>query len=1402
MVDFIANSTQLRRGLRVFASALMLVSILLGTMPASPVYAVSYVDDFSIAPFTGNPTSFSTGTSATGLNYTCSGGDGCDFGVSTTGGEGNSQRIDVLSIAYNLSTTERVTITSRDGGAFVFVSIWLDIVGDGITVTGVGPEPFSISGVNGTNSPAGGDKLVTSVVLSSTDFLSDYIDTVNVELDVPGMGVQGNSSLIVNGDSTPASADFTDMGSVEVGSSTSSTFTIRSIGDLSLDLTGSPYVTVTDSTNFTVVTQPTTDPIASGGSDTFTVQCNPTSLGSKTATVTVNNNSEASPYTFVVACTGTTPTPEIDIQRPAGTSIADGGTDALGLLPAGAGTRTYTVANSGSGTLNVSNITSANASNVTVNSVSPTNFTMAAGGTATFDVQFTPATDGPFSFDLDIINDDADEGNYDIAVSGTYDSDVPGLTSFTRQTPASSPTNADSLVIRATFDEDVSGVDASDFTATGTTATMSVSVINAQTYDLSLSGGDLVNLNGTVGINLAGGQNITDLAGNALPSGEPASDETYIVDNTVPAASISAPSATDTNNGPVSYTVTYSGADTVDLQAGDITLNTTGTATGTVGVTNGTTATPIVTISGISGDGTLGISVTAGQASDSAGNTDAGAGPSTTFNVDNSAPAASISAPSATDTNNGPVSYTVTYSGADTVDLQAGDITLNTTGTATGTVGVINGTTTTPTVTISGINGDGTLGISVAAGQSSDSAGNTDAGAGPSTTFNVDNIAPTVTINQAGTQLDPTSTSPIQFTVVFSDPVTGFATGDVTLSGTAGATTGTVTEIAPNDGTTYNVAVSGMTADGSVIASLGAGVAADAAGNSNAASTSTDNSVTFDGDPEIDIQRPALTSILDGGTDALGNQLLGTINLSYTISNIAGEDILTVADVTAINFTNVSNFSLDTATPINVAGGTTATFDISFDVGVNGAFGFDMDIVNNDADEANYDIAVSGTGTGGAPEIDLQRPAGTTIPDGGMDAIGSPGVGAVNLTYTIDNSSGTEQLLVTNVTAANESNVSGFVLNSVTPINVPAGGTDTFDISFTVDAAGAFSFDMDIASNDSDENPYDVQVSGIAADLVVVPGGNTSPQDGATLTAGLNALRVQFNKETLAGGAAMPGAADNPANYLLLEDGTLNNGFDTVSCAGGVVADDVNIPVDSVAYDIGTFTATLSINGGATLPNGSYRLLVCGTTSVEDLFGNELNGGAFDTLIDFQINAAIEEQEKEEVVTLLPATGFTPGQVTALPAQLASLSYANTALVLEMPSLGQRMTIMSVPQTGDSWNVTWLGANAGYLAGTAFPTWAGNTVLTGHVWDAFNQPGPFADLKALQHGEQFYIRDFGMTYVYEVRENTLLLPTQVNKALQHEDYDWVTLLTCESYDSLDGVYSLRRMVRAVLVKVE
>ncbi|MBV7328230.1 lactonase family protein [Chloroflexi bacterium TSY] len=106
--------------------------------------------------------------------------------------------------------------------------------------------------------------------------------------------------------------------------------------------------------------------------------------------------------------------------------------------------------------------------------------------------------------------------------------------------------------------------------------------------------------------------------------------------------------------------------------------------------------------------------------------------------------------------------------------------------------------------------------------------------------------APTVTINRSFSQASPTNEPSILFDAVFSKPVTGFTGTDILLSGTAGALSAVVTEVAPNDGTTYQVAVSGMTSSGTVIASVGAGAAHDATNQPNAASTSIDNIVDYD----------------------------------------------------------------------------------------------------------------------------------------------------------------------------------------------------------------------------------------------------------------------------------------------------------------------------------------------------------------------------------------------------------------------------------------------------------------------------------------------------------------------------------------------------------------------------
>ena len=85
---------------------------------------------------------------------------------------------------------------------------------------------------------------------------------------------------------------------------------------------------------------------------------------------------------------------------------------------------------------------------------------------------------------------------------------LSALVSFTRLTPATNPTSADSLVFRATFNGAVSDVDTSDFVVNGATTAIVSDVQNADAgagllWDITVSGGDLADFDGTVGLDLA-----------------------------------------------------------------------------------------------------------------------------------------------------------------------------------------------------------------------------------------------------------------------------------------------------------------------------------------------------------------------------------------------------------------------------------------------------------------------------------------------------------------------------------------------------------------------------------------------------------------------------------------------------------------------------------------------------------------------------------------------------------------------------------------------------------------------------------------------------------------------------------------------------------------------------------
>jgi LPXTG-site transpeptidase (sortase) family protein len=127
--------------------------------------------------------------------------------------------------------------------------------------------------------------------------------------------------------------------------------------------------------------------------------------------------------------------------------------------------------------------------------------------------------------------------------------------------------------------------------------------------------------------------------------------------------------------------------------------------------------------------------------------------------------------------------------------------------------------------------------------------------------------------------------------------------------------------------------------------------------------------------------------------------------------------------------------------------------------------------------------------------------------------------------------------------------------------------------------------------------------------------------------------------------------------------------------------------------------------------------------------------------------------------------------------------------------------IVGVPQTKGIWDVSWLGDQAGWLNGSAYPTWSGNSVITGHVTNSSGNPGPFAKLSTLWWGDQVIIHVSGAQYIYEVRSVQQVGPGNTNALMKHEELPWVTLVTCRGYDAATNSYLYRILVRAALVQV-
>jgi LPXTG-site transpeptidase (sortase) family protein len=179
----------------------------------------------------------------------------------------------------------------------------------------------------------------------------------------------------------------------------------------------------------------------------------------------------------------------------------------------------------------------------------------------------------------------------------------------------------------------------------------------------------------------------------------------------------------------------------------------------------------------------------------------------------------------------------------------------------------------------------------------------------------------------------------------------------------------------------------------------------------------------------------------------------------------------------------------------------------------------------------------------------------------------------------------------------------------------------------------------------------------------------------------------------------------------------------------------------------------------------------------------------------------IGAMEGGDDINKLPDLGFAPGVTTKFSVQSPGKQYGDMGqMILEIPTLGVSIPVVGVPVNGGEWDVSWLGNQAGYLEGTAFPTWKGNSVISGHVYLQNGLPGPFSNLEMLKWGDKINIHSWEQDYVYEVRGTSLVQPDDLS-VLDATQLPWVTLVTCKGYDPVSDSYQWRVVVKAVQVQI-
>jgi len=242
--------------------------------------------------------------------------------------------------------------------------------------------------------------------------------------------------------------------------------------------------------------------------------------------------------------------------------------------------------------------------------------------------------------------------------------------------------------------------------------------------------------------------------------------------------------------------------------------------------------------------------------------------------------------------------------------------------------------------------------------------------------------------------------------------------------------------------------------------------------NENPFNFSLNGTITEPLIPEVVVQDGA-TNIADGGGPIdFGTTTQGgaALTRTFTVRNTGTGPLSTSGLTLPTGYTLVEGLSASV-----VAGGSD-TFIVRLPSTIAGTFAGDISFTCNDADEGAFNFSVTGTVTG--PEIRVFDKALELFNNTGVVSFGTitRGDEAASKTFTVSNI-GTSALNLSNLSVP-----SGFVLETGLPASVAAGGDADFTVALDTASTGQFTGTISFATNDSDENPFIIQVTGTVTD--------------------------------------------------------------------------------------------------------------------------------------------------------------------------------------------------------------------------------------------------------------------------------------------------------------------------------